>query len=134
MIVTSRAGSGLAIDQLALRTAAVWSQREFAAVFDTETIEHVVYTSHDQVGGDSAVTRFLRAERFARQRLQALARRRGHDGIGIDGKPIVLFLETHNASHSPMAVGFFRHLTEERAVAWSSGCEPATRSTRLPSP
>jgi protein-tyrosine-phosphatase len=62
------------------------------------------------------------AERFARQRLHALARVEGrHD----DGVPIVLFLCVHNAGRSQIALGWFNHLAEGRAIAWSGGSEPA---------
>ena len=63
------------------------------------------------------------AERFARQRLRALAR---VEGKGADGTPIVLFLCVHNAGRSQMALGWFNHLAGERAVAWSGGSEPGT--------
>ena len=54
----------------------------------------------------------LLAERFARQRLQALARVEGHHR---DGKPVVLFLCTHNAGRSQMALGFFTPPRRRRA-------------------
>lgn len=38
--------------------------------------------------------------------------------------PTVLFLCTHNAGRSQMAIGFFHHLAGDRAVAWSGGSEP----------
>jgi protein-tyrosine-phosphatase len=41
-----------------------------------------------------------------------------------DGLPTVLFLCVHNAGRSQMALGWFRHLAGERAVAWSGGSEP----------
>ena len=41
-----------------------------------------------------------------------------------DGRPTVLFLCTHNAGRSQMALGFFTHLAGENAVAWSGGSEP----------
>lgn len=41
-----------------------------------------------------------------------------------DGKPTVLFLCTHNAGRSQMALGYFTHLAGDRAVAWSGGSEP----------
>lgn len=41
-----------------------------------------------------------------------------------DGRPSVLFLCTHNAGRSQMALGFFTHLAGEDAVAWSGGSEP----------
>lgn len=40
-------------------------------------------------------------------------------------KPTVLFLCTHNAGRSQMALGFFNHLAGGAAVAWSGGSEPA---------
>jgi arsenate reductase len=40
------------------------------------------------------------------------------------GKPAVLFLCTHNAGRSQMALGFFQHHAGDAAVAWSGGSEP----------
>ncbi len=42
-------------------------------------------------------------------------------------KPAVLFLCTHNAGRSQMALGFFTALAGERAVAYSGGSEPASQ-------
>ncbi len=39
--------------------------------------------------------------------------------------PTVLFLCVHNAGRSQMALGWFRHLAGDRAVALSGGSEPA---------
>ena len=41
--------------------------------------------------------------------------------------PAVLFLCIHNAGRSQMALGWFRHLAGDRAVALSGGSEPADR-------
>ena len=41
------------------------------------------------------------------------------------GVPAVLFLCVHNAGRSQMALGWFRSLASDRAVAWSGGSEPA---------
>ena len=38
--------------------------------------------------------------------------------------PAVLFLCIHNAGRSQMALGWFRHLAGDRAIAWSGGSEP----------
>ena len=40
-------------------------------------------------------------------------------------KPTVLFLCTHNAGRSQMALGYFNHLAGDEAVAWSGGSEPS---------
>lgn len=114
----------LSIDQqLALRTAAIRLEGEFDGTFGVETIERFLHSSYDQFAGRATVPNFLPllAERFARQRLNALAR---VEGKVSDGKPTVLFLCTHNAGRSQMALGFFNHLAGEEALAWSGGSEP----------
>ncbi|WP_069166097.1 arsenate reductase ArsC [Nocardia altamirensis] len=114
----------LAIDQkLALKTAATRLQRDFDTIFGIETVERFLHSSYDQFAGRATVVNFLPllAERFARQRLNALAR---VEGKAHTGKPTVLFLCTHNAGRSQMALGFFTHLAADRAVAWSGGSEP----------
>jgi arsenate reductase len=109
--------------QLALRTAAANLSQEFEGTFGVETIERFLHSSYDQFAGRAAVALFLPllAERFARQRLHALAR---VEGFVQDGKPVVLFLCTHNAGRSQMALGFFQRLAGDAAVAWSGGSEP----------
>ncbi|MGW0161901.1 arsenate reductase ArsC [Mycobacterium sp. NPDC003323] len=42
-----------------------------------------------------------------------------------DDRPTVLFLCTHNAGRSQMALGYLTHLADGRAVALSGGSEPA---------
>jgi protein-tyrosine-phosphatase len=116
----------LPIDQqLALRTAAVNLSDTFADLYGTETIERFLYTSYDQFATRSTIPHFLPllAERFARQRLTALAK---VEGKRDDGRPVVLFLCVHNAGRSQMALGFFQHLAGDAAVAWSGGSEPGT--------
>lgn len=106
-----------------LRTASRRLGEEYDGTFSAETIEHFLDTSFDQFAGNATVTTFLPllAERFARQRLDALARVGGTTG---DGRPTVLFLCVHNAGRSQMALGWFTHLAGDRAVAWSGGSEP----------
>jgi arsenate reductase (thioredoxin) len=119
-----RLHSALSIDQrLALKTAATRLETEFENMFNVETIERFLHSSYDQFASRASIPRFLPllAERFARQRLRALAR---VEGKHHDGKPTVLFLCTHNAGRSQMAMGFFTHLAGDAAVAWSGGSEP----------
>ncbi|MGI9031523.1 MAG: arsenate reductase ArsC [Ilumatobacteraceae bacterium] len=116
----------LALDQQhALRTAAVNLHGEFGDHFSTETIQRFLETSYDQFADRATVHNFLPllAERFARQRLRALAK---VEGVAFHGVPAVRFLCTHNAGRSQMALGWFNHLAAGRAIAWSGGSEPGT--------
>ncbi len=109
--------------RLVLASAATRLATEFEGTFSGETIERFLTSSYDQFAGRATVSTFLplMAERFARQRLRALAR---VEGKVSDGVPVVLFLCVHNAGRSQMALGWFNHLAGERAVAWSGGSEP----------
>ncbi len=109
--------------QVALKTAATRLTADFGNLFGVETIERFLHSSHDQFAGTATVVNFLPllAERFARQRLHALARVEGRE---IDGRPVVLFLCVHNAGRSQMAIGFFQHYSGDAAIAWSGGSEP----------
>jgi arsenate reductase len=48
-------------------------------------------------------------------------------GRSDDSRPTVLFLCTHNAGRSQMALGFFTYHAGNAAVAWSGGSEPGER-------
>jgi arsenate reductase len=111
--------------RLALASAATNLQAHFAGTFSRETIERFLETSYDQFAERARFTHFLplMAERFARQRLTALARVEGHND---DGTPIVLFLCVHNAGRSQMALGWFNRFAGGRAVGWSGGSDPAS--------
>jgi len=116
----------LTIEQrLTLRTAAARLRSEFDGIFGQETIELFLSTSYDQFASRATARNFLGllAERFARQRLKALAK---VEGKADDGLPVVLFLCVHNAGRSQMALGWFARLAGERAMAWSGGSEPGT--------
>ena len=116
----------LSIDEsLALRTAATRLATDFEGIFGPQTIERFLHSSFDQFAQRATIVKFLplMAERFARQRLRALAK---VDGRRDDGKPTVLFLCVHNAGRSQMAMGFFTALAGDQAVAWSGGSEPGT--------
>jgi protein-tyrosine-phosphatase len=122
--VSERSWESLHTDEkLALKQASARLADRFAGLLGTETIERFLASSFDQFADRAKVTRFLPllAERFANQRLQALAR---IEGLHDDGKPVVLFLCTHNAGRSQMALGFFQALTGDNALAWSGGSEP----------
>lgn len=70
----------LSVDQQhALLTAARLLADEFSGVYGQETIERFLYSSYDQFAGSASIPNYLPlfAERFARQRLRALARVEG---------------------------------------------------------
>jgi protein-tyrosine-phosphatase len=116
----------VSIDQdLALRAAATGLQQEFGDQVGMDTIEKLLHSSYDHFAARARIPNFvpLLAERFARQQLHAVARIEANVG---GGTPTVLFLCTHNAGRSQMALGFFTHLAGEHAVAWSAGSEPET--------
>ncbi|MGW6427233.1 arsenate reductase ArsC [Nocardia sp. NPDC055053] len=118
--------STLTIDQRhALTTAATRLHEAFAETYGRETIEHFLTTSYDEFASRATVVNYLPllAERFARQRLLALAKVEGK--LNTD-KPVALFLCTHNAGRSQMALGWFTHLAGDQAIAWSGGSEPGT--------
>ena len=106
-----------------LRSLAVILQRDCEGMFGAETIERFLITSYDDIASRMTNDTFLAmfAERFARERLTALAR---VEGKSDDHRPVVLFLCTHNAGRSQIALGYFRALAGDKAIAWSGGSEP----------
>jgi arsenate reductase (thioredoxin) len=69
-----------------------------------------------------------RAGRVARHRA---AGRGGEPAAEVDGHrpddgPVVLFLCTHNAGRSQIALGFFTRYAGQAATAWSGGSEPGS--------
>ncbi len=115
-------------ERRALKSAAARLRTEFADTFSAGTVERFVYSSYDKLAARATVHDFLTllAERFARQRLQAVAM---VDGKSTTGKPVVLFLCNHNAGRSQMAMGFFIHLADGSPVVWSGGSEPRGKIT-----
>ncbi|MDI9890170.1 arsenate reductase ArsC [Humibacter ginsenosidimutans] len=119
--------ASITIDQeAALATSAERLTREFAGTFGRETIDRSLHASYADLAARATVPNYLPllTEKFARQRLRALAK---VDGLQVDGKPTVLFLCVHNAGRSQMALGFFQHHAGEHAVGWSGGSEPGER-------
>lgn len=114
----------LSVDQRrALATSAARLATEFQGVFGVETIDRFLTSSYDQFAGRATIPHYLPllAERFARQRLHALAK---VEGKTHDGRPVVLFLCVHNAGRSQMALGFLQHHAGSSVVGWSGGSQP----------
>jgi protein-tyrosine-phosphatase len=112
-------------ERMCLHSAARDLHTEFRGIFGEETIESLLLDSYAELASTATVFQWLvvGAERFARQRLQALA----HAQATASGKlPAVLFLCVHNAGRSQMALGWFTDLAGSRAVAWSGGSQPVS--------
>lgn len=113
-------------ERMCLHGAASDLHTEFRGIFGEETIKALLLDSYAELASTATVTNWLAigAERFARQRLQALA----HAQAAASGKvPAVLFLCVHNAGRSQMALAWFNHLAGDRAIAWSGGSEPVAK-------
>ena len=114
----------LPLDQQNLvNQAAVHLEREFAGTFGRETVERFIIDSLDQLAPGNKVPVFLSllTERFARDRLNALAK---IEGLQPTDQPSVLFMCVHNAGRSQMAAGWLRQLAGDRITVYSGGSEP----------
>jgi protein-tyrosine-phosphatase len=96
---------------------------DFPGVFSVETIERFVSESFAQLAGSAKVAAFLPllTERFARERLRALAQ---VQGAVVSDVPEVLFVCVHNAGRSQMAAGLLDHYAQGRVHVRSAGSAP----------
>ena len=124
----------LSIDQqLALRTAATRLHAEFGEHFGVETIERFLHSSYDQFAGRATVPNFLPllAERWARQRLTALAESRARSPT--PSPPCCSCAPTMQAAPRWRS-GSSTTLPVMKASPGPAAPNPATRSTRPQSP
>jgi arsenate reductase len=105
-----------------VENAAEALQNDFAGIFSRETIARYIAESAEQLG-NSKVTVFvpILAERFARERLSALAQAQG---ALTKEMPEVLFVCVHNAGRSQMAAGLVKLRSEGRIHVRSAGSTP----------
>jgi len=82
-----------------------------------------VFDSYTRLAATATVDQWLvlGTEKFTDERLQAMVHAEDHSPKRLPG---VLFLCVHNAGRSQMALGWFRQLAGDRAVAWSGGSHP----------
>jgi arsenate reductase (thioredoxin) len=108
-----------------IHTSALRLGEKFQGIFGPETIERYINDSLGQLLPNSEVVSFVPifVERFARDRLRALAK---VEGKMIGDEPSVMFLCVHNAGRSQMAAGWLKHLAGERVDVFSGGSEPAS--------
>jgi arsenate reductase (thioredoxin) len=99
---------------------------EFAGIFAAETIERFITDSLDQLLASAKVLSFLPifAERFTRDRLQALAKVEGRIETTV---PSVLFLCVHNAGRSQMAAAWLKRLAGDQVIVYSGGSMPESQ-------
>ena len=97
---------------------------EFAGVFSRATVAEVLHDSFEQLDATAKVRTYLElfAERFARERLAAVARSQA--GVP-GGLPEVLFVCVHNAGRSQMAAGLLDHRAKGTVHVLSAGSAPA---------
>jgi arsenate reductase len=99
----------------------------FRGVFSEETVARCVEDSYEQIGdrptvGPNFVPIFV--ERFARERLQAVAQA---EGIVAKALPEVLFVCEHNAGRSQMAAGLAHELSGGTVAVRSAGTSPVEK-------
>ncbi len=97
---------------------------EFGAAFGRDTVERMVASSYEQLAVGARVATFLplMTERFARERLRALAK---VEGKLVSDRPEVLFVCVHNAGRSQMAAALLYHHAQGRVQVRSAGSAPA---------
>lgn len=121
--VGRRQESLLAADALLSRAAGRLAHH-FAGMVSEETVERVVFESYTALGRTARVSSLLPtlAEKFARDRLTALAQSRG-----LVPKPVpeILFVCVQNSGRSQMAAALTRHLAGGRVHVRSAGSQPA---------
>jgi len=97
---------------------------EFPGVFSPETVERFVAESFGQFAETARITTYVPVltERFARERLRALAQ---VQGVIVSDVPEVLFVCVHNAGRSQMAAALLDHHAQGRVHVRSAGSAPA---------
>jgi len=96
---------------------------EFAGIFSVETVNRYLYESLAALESRARLREFvpLFAHRFARERLQSLAK---IDGLMRTDMPEVLFVCVHNAGRSQMAAAMTSKLSGGWVVVRSAGSDP----------
>ena len=100
---------------------------EFLGVFSPETLDRYVSKSWEQLSTTAKVPAFLPvlAERFARERLRALAQA---EGVLVSDVPEILFVCVHNAGRSQMAAALLDWRVDGRVHVRSAAARRPARS------
>lgn len=112
-------------DREVLSHAAQQLAERFAGIFSAETIERYLHESYDVLAATAKVSSFLPvlAERFARDRLAALAKTQG---AIVSDVPEILYVCIHNAGRSVAAAVLTEHYAEGRVHVRSAGSAPGS--------
>jgi len=95
---------------------------EFKGIASRETVDRVLEESFLQLAGARIQAYVpLFAERFARERLRAIAT---NEGVILNEVPEVLFVCVHNAGRSQMAAALLDHHADGRVHVRSAGSAP----------
>lgn len=118
------AQGGLQSADAVLHRAAERLARQFAGMVGEETVERVVFESYTALGRTATVTTLLPtlAEKFAHDRLVALAQSRGQVAKTV---PEILYVCVQNSGRSQMAAAITRQLAGDRVHIRSAGSQPA---------
>lgn len=118
-----RGQDGLLSPDSVLHRAAERLAHQFAGMVSEETVERVVFESYTALARTASVSTHLPtvAEKFARDRLVALAQSRG-----LIAKPVpeILYVCVQNSGRSQMAAAITRHLGGDRVHVRSAGSQP----------
>lgn len=121
---TRRGQDALLSPDSVLHRAAERLAHQFTGMVSEETVERVVFESYTALARTAAVSTHLPAlaEKFARDRLVALAQSRG-----LIAKPVpeILYVCVQNSGRSQMAAAITRHLAGNRVHVRSAGSQPA---------
>jgi protein-tyrosine-phosphatase len=115
---------GLLSNEAVLHRAAQRLAQHFTGMVNEETVERVVFESYAALARSASVSSHLPSvsEKFARDRLTALAQSRG-----LIAKPVpeILYVCVQNSGRSQMAAALTRHLAGDRVHVRSAGSQPA---------
>lgn len=117
---------GLLSPDSVLHRAAERLAQHFTGLVGEETVERVVFESYAALARTATVTSLLPplAEKFAHERLVALAQSRGQIAKAV---PEILYVCVQNSGRSQMAAAITRQLAGDRVHVRSAGSQPAAR-------
>ncbi|SFR34578.1 arsenate reductase [Microbacterium azadirachtae] len=118
------AQGGLQSADAVLHRAAERLAEQFTGMVGEETVERVVFESYTALARTATVTSLLPtlAEKFAHDRLVALAQSRGQVAKTV---PEILYVCVQNSGRSQMAAAITRQLAGDRVHVRSAGSQPA---------